>query len=39
MIISRRPPKRARDMRFLVLLVGVAALFVIAGPVLVLPDA
>src|SRR6516164_9566752 len=37
MIISRRPLTRERAMRFLVRLVGLAALFVIAGPVLVLP--
>src|ERR1700686_1154372 len=37
MIISRRPLKQERDMRSLVLLLGVAALFVIAGPALVLP--
>src|SRR5215470_6758239 len=37
MIISRRPLRRERAMRFLVLLVGLVALFVVAGPVLVLP--
>ena len=39
MIISRRPLKRESAMRFLVLLFGVAALFMVADPVLVLPAA
>ena len=37
MIISRCPLKRESAMRFLVLLFGVAALFMVADPVLVLP--